>query len=120
MSVPSGWPDGLDAELELEDILGVLPPSPRRASLQADPSATVFDEFFLSLPSGSSVGASRLARGGRRELSEDERARAPQLLAQTAPVTERKHFYRTEVYQVQDCLLACDAKPKVMDVYKIN
>ena len=25
---------------------------------------------------------------------------------QTAPVTERKHFYRTEVYQVQDRLLA--------------
>ena len=42
------------------------------------------------------------------ELSEEERARALQLRAQTAPVTERKHFYKTEVHQVQDRLLACD------------
>ena len=38
--------------------------------------------------------------------TEEERERAAQLTAQTAPVTERKHFYRTEVYQVQDALLA--------------
>ena len=36
----------------------------------------------------------------------DAAERAQQLVAQTAPVTERKHFYRTEVYQIQDVLLA--------------
>ena len=41
------------------------------------------------------------------EPNEAERERAAQLTAQTAPVTERKHFYRTEVHQVQDRLLAC-------------
>ena len=40
------------------------------------------------------------------ELTEAERERAAQLTAQTAPVTERKHFYRTEVHQIQDVLLA--------------
>ena len=40
------------------------------------------------------------------ELTEAERERAAQLTAQTAPVTERKHFYRTEVHQIQDALLA--------------
>ena len=40
------------------------------------------------------------------EAAEEERERAAQLTARTAPVTERKHFYRTEVYQVQDALLA--------------
>ena len=39
-------------------------------------------------------------------MTEQERARAAQLLAGTAPVTERKHFYRTEVHQIQDVLLA--------------
>ena len=51
-------------------------------------------------------GASRLA--GRRRTERGGRARALQLRAQTAPVTERKHFYKTEVHQVQDRLLACD------------
>ena len=40
------------------------------------------------------------------EATEEERKRAAQLTAQTAPVTERKHFYRTEIYQIQDALLA--------------
>ena len=40
------------------------------------------------------------------EPSEAERERAAQLTAQTAPVTERKHFYRTEIHQIQDALLA--------------
>ena len=39
------------------------------------------------------------------EAAEEQRERAAQLTAQTAPVTERKHFYRTEVHQVQDALL---------------
>ena len=65
------------------------------------------------LPAGADDASRRVSQAGG-ELSEDERARAQQLLAQTAPVTVRKHFYRTEVYQVQDCLLACDEK--VMDV----
>ena len=38
--------------------------------------------------------------------SAEERDRAQQLTAQTAPVTERKHFYRTEVHQIQDDQLA--------------
>ena len=42
------------------------------------------------------------------EATEEQRERAAQLTAQTAPVTERKHFYRTEVHQVQDALLAED------------
>ena len=32
-------------------------------------------------------------------------ARAEQLVAQTAPVTQREHFYRTEVHQLQDWCL---------------
>ena len=47
-----------------------------------------------------------LTTAGSSEPTEAERERAAQLTAQTAPVTERKHFYRTEVYQVQDALLA--------------
>ena len=44
------------------------------------------------------------------EPSEEERERATQLTAQTAPVTERKHFYRTarSTRKVQDVLLATD------------
>ena len=40
------------------------------------------------------------------EPTEAERGRAVQLTTQTAPVTQRKHFYRTEVHQIQDSLLA--------------
>ena len=40
------------------------------------------------------------------ECTEGMRERAAQLREQTSPVTERKHFYRTEVHQVQDVLLA--------------
>ena len=47
---------------------------------------------------------SRAAQDGEAP-SEEERERATQLLAQTGPVTERKHFYRTEVHQIQDVLL---------------
>ena len=65
------------------------------------------------LPAGADDAPRPVSQAGGK-LSEDERARAQQLLTQTAPVTVRKHFYRTEVYQVQDCLLACDEK--VMDV----
>ena len=40
-----------------------------------------------ALPSSDATGA---------EATEEQRGRAAQLTAQTAPVTERKHFYRTE------------------------
>ena len=40
------------------------------------------------------------------EAASEQRERAAQLTAQTAPVTERKHFFPTEVYQVQGALLA--------------
>ena len=40
-----------------------------------------------------------MALGG--DLGEVSQERAAQLVAQTAPVTMRKHFYRTEVHQVQ-------------------
>ena len=35
----------------------------------------------------------------------DQSARGAQLRAQTAKVSQRKHFYRTEVFQIQDLLL---------------
>jgi hypothetical protein len=40
--------------------------------------------------------------------SPEGEARAQQLVAQTGPVTERKHFYRTEVHQLQDWCLRQD------------
>ena len=37
---------------------------------------------------------------------QEQREHTAQLLLQTGPVSTRKHFYKTEVYQVQDVLLA--------------
>ena len=44
---------------------------------------------------------------GTEPIVSEARVRAEQLLAQTAPVTERKHtyFYKTEVFQIQDEML---------------
>ena len=61
-------------------------------------------------------GVHKLAAGGTPLAlpMSDERERAAQLTAQTGPVTERKHFYRTEVYQIQDALLAmCGSRAQV-------
>ena len=53
----------------------------------------------------AAVSTAEAAEAGA-EATQEERERSAQLTAQTAPVTERKHFYRTEIYQVQDRLLA--------------
>ena len=44
-------------------------------------------------------GLHKVALGGGEDDVSDERA--AQLAVQTAPVTQRKHFYRTEVHQLQ-------------------
>ena len=46
-------------------------------------------------------GLHKAALGGGEDGDDVDEERAAQLTAQTAPVTERKHFYRTEVHQLQ-------------------
>ena len=48
--------------------------------------------------------------GSQLDDGAEANARGEQLRAQTSAVSTRKHFYRTEVYQVQDVLLTGDRK----------
>ena len=62
-----------------------------------------YEDAILKQVDGLHKQAALTTTGGADgEITEEERERAAQLIAQTAPVTERKHFYRTEVHQIQE------------------
>ena len=60
---------------------------------------TVYENEVLEAFAGLHKLGSQVADGA------EATARGEQLRAQTSAVSSRKHFYRTEVYQVQDVLL---------------
>ena len=79
---------------------------PAYAALEKNERAAYEDAILKqvdALHKQAALTSDGAAGGG---VTEQERARAAQLLAGTAPVTKRKHFYRTEVHQIQDVLLA--------------
>ena len=86
------------------------PKWPMYAALEKRERAAYEDAILKEIDGLHKVAAQEHTDAKGCEATAEECERAAQLTAQTAPVTERKHFYRTarSTRKVQDVLLATD------------